>query len=261
MMATILAPDNSRAATGFFSMWWRLSLLGLVGTATMLLAPLERIVPTDMPATTLRLLAVVQPSILVLAFAALGLWAGPRLGLDAPAIRAWAERKPVLPALRPQLLPALTAGVGIALVLILFWLVVTVMPVVAEKLAVLEMPLVTKLLYGGIVEELLLRWGLMSFFAWAVWRIAGRPAGPPAWCVWTAILFAAILFAAGHLPMLYLLVPQPPSGLILLVLAGNFLPGIVFGWLFWRRGLEAAMIAHALAHLFSVIALAGLATF
>jgi membrane protease YdiL (CAAX protease family) len=255
-MATILAPDSSRAGAGVLPMWWRLSLLGLIGTATMLLAPLERIVPTDMPAMTLRLLAVVQPSILVLAFAALGLWAGPKLGLDAPAIRAWAERQPVLPALRPQLLPALIAGAAIALVLVLFWLVVAAMPAVAAKVAVLEMPLVTKLLYGGIVEELLLRWGLMSFFAWAAWHIAGRPAGPPAWCIWTAILFAAVLFAAGHLPMLFLLVPQPPSGLILLVLAGNALPGIVFGWLFWHRGLEAAMIAHALAHLFSVMALA-----
>ena len=255
-MATILVPDGSRNGTAFLPMWWRLSLLGLIGTSTMLLAPLERIVPTDMPAMTLRVLAVVQPSILVLAFAALGLWAGPRLGLDAPAVRAWAERKPVLAALRPQLLPALIAGAAIALVLILFWLVIAAMPVVAEKVAVLEMPLVTKLLYGGIVEELLLRWGLMSFFAWAVWRIAGRPAAPPVWCMWTAILFAAILFAAGHLPMLYLLVPQPPSALVLLVLAGNALPGIMFGWLFWRRGLEAAMIAHALAHLFSVAALA-----
>ena len=29
---------------------------------------------------------------------------------------------------------------------------------------------------------------------------------------------------------------------------GNTLPGVIFGWLFWKRGIEAAMIAHALAH-------------
>ena len=243
------------------AMWWRLSLLGLIGTATMLFAPLERIVPTDMPAMTLRLLSIVQPAFLVLAFSALGLWAGPRLGLDAPAFRAWADKRPILPILVGQLPASAAAGLATALVLLLFWLGVTSMPEAAEKLGALQMPLVTKLLYGGIVEELLLRWGLMSFFAWAIWRLAGRPSGPPAWCIWTAILFAAILFAAGHLPLLYLLVAAPPTQLVLLVLAGNTVPGILFGWLFWRRGLEAAMIAHALAHLFSVIALAALAAF
>ena len=41
-----------------------------------------------------------------------------------------------------------------------------------------------------------------------------------------------------------------------MALAGNFIPGMLFGWLYWRRGLEAAMIAHALAHLLSTAALA-----
>ena len=249
------------AGSRSIGIWWRLSLLGLIGVASMLLAPLERIVPTDMPAMTLRLLSVVQPAFLVLAFAALGLWAGPRLGLDAPAIRAWADGRPVLPVLVRQLPSGIVVGLASALVLILFWMGVGSMPDAAEKLGALQMPLITKLLYGGIVEELLLRWGLMSFFAWAIWRLAGRPEGPPAWCIWTATLFAAILFAAGHLPLLYVLVPAPPTELILLVLAGNTVPGILFGWLFWRRGLEAAMIAHALAHLFSVSALAALAAF
>jgi hypothetical protein len=249
----------AEAGSGFFAIWWRLSLLGLIGTASMLLAPLERIVATEMPAMTLRLLAIIQPSLLVLALAALGLWAGPKLGLDAPVVRAWAKRRPILAALRPQLLPATIGGAAIALVLILFWLGVTAMPSVAEKLGNLQLPLATKLLYGGIVEELMLRWGMMSFFAWAVWRLAGRPAGPPAWCLWAAILFAAILFAAGHLPVVYMLMPAPPPQLIVMMIAGNSVPGILFGWLFWRRGLEAAMIAHALAHLFSVAALASFA--
>jgi hypothetical protein len=41
-----------------------------------------------------------------------------------------------------------------------------------------------------------------------------------------------------------------------LIVAANALPGLLFGWLFWRRGLEAAMGAHALAHLFAWAALA-----
>jgi membrane protease YdiL (CAAX protease family) len=257
-MATIMMRESSNVGSGALAMWWRLSLLGQIGVASMLLAPLERLVPIEMPAMAIRLVSIVQPSVLVLVFAALGLWAGPRLGLDAPAVRAWAERRPIFPVLRPQLLPAATVGAAVAVVLVLFWLGVSAVPGAADKLSILEIPLVTKTLYGGIVEELMLRWGLMSLFAWAVWRLAGRPASAPGWCIWPAIVVAAILFAAGHLPMLYLLMPDPPQMLVAMVLAGNSLPGLLFGWLFWRKGLEAAMIAHALAHLFAVAALAAL---
>ena len=78
-------------------------------------APLEQIAPTDMPWLLLRLLSVVQPAILVLAFAALGLWAAPKTGLEAPVVRAWAEGRPLLPALRPQLPAAIIAGLAVAL--------------------------------------------------------------------------------------------------------------------------------------------------
>lgn len=239
----------------FGAMWWRLSLLGLIGTASMLLAPLEQIAPTDMNWLLLRLLSTVQPFILVLAFAALGLWAAPKLGLDAPAVRAWAEGRPILPALRPQLAPAIVAGLAVAALLVLFWIMVRALPAASPLLA-FTLPLATKLLYGGIVEELLLRWGIMSLFVWTAWRLGGRGTPVPNYCYWVGMVAAALLFAVGHLPMLHFLLPDPPRVMILMVIVGNALPGLLFGWLFWRRGLEAAMIAHALAHLFSMIAIA-----
>ena len=41
------------------------------------------------------------------------------------------------------------------------------------------------------------------------------------------------------------------------VVGGNTLAGLVFGWLFWRHGLEAAMVAHALAHVVAVAVAVG----
>jgi hypothetical protein len=41
--------------------------------------------------------------------------------------------------------------------------------------------------------------------------------------------------------------------LIVGVLLGNFIPGLLFGWLFWRRGLEAAVLSHAFAHCVNAI--------
>ncbi len=115
------------------------------------------------------------------------------------------------------------------------------------------MPLATRLLYGGITEEVLLRWGLMSFFAWGLWRLAGRPATPGAGRIIAAILLSALLLGAGHLPLLFGLNPHPPAWGIVLVIGVNASLGVALGWLYWRRGIEAAMLAHGLGHLIAVL--------
>ena len=254
VMATHPMPLAQREA-GMLAMWWRLALLGAIGTASLILAPLERLVQIPIDPLALRLLSTIQPTILMLLMAALGLWLAPKVGFDAPVVRAWAKRERLWPALRPQLVPAMLAGLAVAVLLVAFWTYVRVQPAAVPLLG-LEMPLLTRLLYGGIVEELLLRWGIMSLFVWLIWRATGARRPVPSWCIWGGLGAAALLFAAGHLPVLHLLIPDPPASLIVLVLVANALPGMLFGWLFWRRGLEAAMGAHALAHLFGWAALA-----
>ncbi|HRI49762.1 MAG TPA: CPBP family glutamic-type intramembrane protease [Pseudomonadota bacterium] len=64
----------------------------------------------------------------------------------------------------------------------------------------------------------------------------------------TLILLAALIFGAGHLPAAAALLPITPLFLAR-TLVLNGLVGTVCGWLFWRRGLEAAMIAHLSADL------------
>jgi hypothetical protein len=118
-----------------------------------------------------------------------------------------------------------------------------------------DMPLVTKVFYGGLGEELITRWALVSLFAYLGMVLTRQPRASP-WVLAMAVGLAAVLFAAAHLPLLFLINPAPPTWVIGAVLAGNALPGIGFGWLFWRRGLEAAMIAHIIAHLGSTLALA-----
>jgi membrane protease YdiL (CAAX protease family) len=102
--------------------------------------------------------------------------------------------------------------------------------------------------YGGILEELLLRWGFMSLLVWIGWRVVQRGQGTPRpWLVWTAIVLAALLFGIGHLPALAALVEPTPLLIVRTVLL-NALGGVIFGWLFWRRSLEVAMVAHAAFH-------------
>ena len=48
-------------------------------------------------------------------------------------------------------------------------------------------------------------------------------------------------------------VEELTAGLIMFVVGANTAFGVLFGYLFWRYGLEAAIFAHALSHVVSYI--------
>jgi membrane protease YdiL (CAAX protease family) len=116
--------------------------------------------------------------------------------------------------------------------------------------------LLVGLLYGGVVEEVLFRWGLTSLLLLALWRaLARRAAAPPAPVALLAVGLAALAFAASHLPALVAAGTALTTGVVLRTLVLNALAGGIFGWLFLRRDLVAAILAHAGTHLgFALVA-------
>ncbi len=62
--------------------------------------------------------------------------------------------------------------------------------------------------------------------------------------VWTANVLAALAFGAAHLPNASSLGASLTPAVIAFVLVGNGLVGLGCGWLFWRRGLLSAILAH-----------------
>ncbi len=82
----------------------------------------------------------------------------------------------------------------------------------------------------------------MTLLLWIASKIARRQA-PAAATVWVAIVIVSALFGLGHLPMTARLTPLTPI-VIIRAIVRNGIAGVLFGWLYWRRGLEAAMIAH-----------------
>jgi len=63
-----------------------------------------------------------------------------------------------------------------------------------------------------------------------------------------ASLAVAVLFGLGHLPAAQALGPLTTM-VVLRSLLLNGAASLAFGYLFWRRGVEAAMVAHASAHI------------
>jgi hypothetical protein len=95
---------------------------------------------------------------------------------------------------------------------------------------------------AGIREEVWLRLGLMTLLAWLGTVITRRAPGNSA-VIWTANVLSALAFGAIHLPQAAMLIGLN-AAVVGFVLIGNGIPGIAFGWLFWRKGLIAAMVSH-----------------
>jgi membrane protease YdiL (CAAX protease family) len=234
---------------------WAAGMAGSVAITAMVLPQLLGQLQEPLPAPLWVIsVASLAQSALLLALAA---WAGVRLtpsvDLRAPAFEAVVTGRPIAPALRPQLLPGLIAGVlgGISL-FVAFRYAPAAVAQLQDRFAI---PIVARVLYGGITEELLLRWGLMTTLAWLAWRFLQQRRGPVrAGFVWLAIAVSALIFAAGHLPAASVLLGAMDVAVVVFVIGVNTAFGLLFGYLFWRHGLESAMIAHALAHAVSFLA-------
>ncbi|MFO7814573.1 MAG: CPBP family intramembrane glutamic endopeptidase [Halanaerobiales bacterium] len=104
--------------------------------------------------------------------------------------------------------------------------------------------------YGGIFEEILMRLFALTFYAWILtWIIAKfrkEEVKENKTIIWVAIILSAVLFGISHLPALSALATLTPLLVFRTVLL-NALPGIFFGWLYYRRGLENAMVSHFFA--------------
>ena len=110
---------------------------------------------------------------------------------------------------------------------------------------------IASLLYGGIIEEVMLRLFFMSLLAWVIWKLFCRRTDRehiPTAVLIIANIIAALLFAASHLPATLMFFGRL-TPLILFrcfLLNGGF--GLVFGWLYRKYGIVYAMTAHASVH-------------
>lgn len=235
--------------------WW-LVTLGLA--ATVVTTPkLVRVLHRQMgirgggiPSSRLALVVGGQNFIFIAITAAIGAAIAHRVGLHAPLFEALASGGPVAPAVIPQLMPAIVFGGAGALVFLIAYYKVF-RPRLDESVRAsehlrFEIGIVTRMMQGGIIEEIMFRWGLMSALGWVGAGIVG---GPTQLVMWAAIVVAGVLFGLAHLPSTRLAGVKMSTAVIQTAVVLNLWGGIVFGWLFWRYGLLSAMIAHALFHL------------
>lgn len=253
--------------TRLFILLWCAGFVGILSFLLVDLSALLKLFPvpagTEVPQITpaLKLLSLIQPTVLVSVAVLLGVVLAPKVGLSAPAAEAAAgSGQPLGRALQPQIVPGLIGGLAGGVGIVLNWILLKPLlpPEFVARSAELNalLPLPTRLLYGGITEELLLRWGLMTVLVWAAWRLFQRGRGKPQAIYFiAAIVISAIIFGLGHLPIALVLVPKASVALIFYVISANFIFGAIAGYLYWKKGLESAMLAHMMAHVVMLAAI------
>jgi membrane protease YdiL (CAAX protease family) len=184
--------------------------------------------------------------------AALGLRAARAQGLGAPRLAAWLRGEPA--GLKPAR-AATYAATGMAAGLTTAALDLTVFRPLRPRLAaagVREPGVWQGLLatfYGAIAEEALMRLGAQTIIAAGLRRLRGETSRPPTGAtMWPAIALSNVLFGLGHLPATRQMIPLTPA-VVARALVLNAAPGVACGYLYWREGLEAAMLAHGGADL------------
>lgn len=199
-----------------------------------------------LPLPVVLLVSLVQSSVLLSVLIIVGLLLSKKVGLTMPWLIAWIEKEKAPNGFARMAWFAMVLGVVAAIAMLgLDWLF-TALGVQIGSEAV-QPPVWQGLLaslYGAIGEEIQLRLFFMSFLVWVstkLFRKKGTIVSPITG--WIAIIIAALFFGLGHLPITAQLTELTPL-VVSRAFVLNGIPGVVFGWLFWKKGLESAMIAH-----------------
>jgi membrane protease YdiL (CAAX protease family) len=218
---------------------------------------LEAIAPGPQPPGSLRSLilsGLYQNLMFLVPGTAIGLLIAPKLGLGAPYLESWLDgaprpAQPLSSIVRPALFWA-TVTALIAFVIDGFFryaLEVTApAPEIHARIAVSWWRSGLASFWAPWAEEIFDRLFLLSLLAWLgmkLFRVSAKGRGR--WtALWIANLATALFFGWYHISNEELFVDPVPLivGLrtVLIVLPA----GLAFGWIYIRRGLEAAILSH-----------------
>lgn len=241
---------------------WKLFLVIWIGStlASMLVLPyslslMPGLVEGGPGVIQLALISFLSNLILYAIVSFFGLYLAARIGLGSPFLEGWLEGHPVRDRLAQAVVLALTIGVLVGLtILALDFLGFA--PSIEEQLSELSPEGIAgrrpppwqgflAAISAGISEEVLFRLFGVTLLAWFGSLLFHDDEGRPRPLIlWISIILVAIGFGLAHLPATAQIGLQLDPLIISRAILLNGIGGIAFGWLYWKWGLESAMIAH-----------------
>lgn len=227
--------------------------LSIPGTLIAIKRLIYFLLPDNTEALKQRIsrLAIIQTLVMILLLCIAGAIISPSTGLQAPILEAFLAGKAGISMLIPILLPTvLYALAGLFVFCILYYDLAK--QVIDEK----SLQIMTKMrhslgvdgcvLYGGVVEEIIARWGLLNlttFFALIFTKQTSNL------IIWTSIFLSGLIFAVGQLPAYIAAGCASTKQFIYSFIGLSLLQSVIFGYLFWQYGLICSILAHMLFHL------------
>jgi hypothetical protein len=217
----------------------------------------KRLVNFLLPDNTQRLknriifFAIIQTLAIVLIMCFAGAVLSKITGLRAPILEVLLGGQSGMDELLPILLPALFYSFCALLVFCLLYHYLAKYVIDEKSLNIITqlrrvMGLDGCILYGGVVEEIIGRWGLMNlatFFA----LIFMNQISPL--IVWLSILISGLIFSVGQLPAYIAAGCTSSRRFIYSFILLSLCQSVFFGYVFWQYGLVCSILAHMFFHL------------
>lgn len=222
-----------------------LSILAIMPYILTLQGDILKAAPVALPFVIL--IIVFQSALLFAVLTFIGLKLSNKLGLQIPIIERIATKEKIDFNLKAIIKTSVLLGflTGIVIVLLDFVFFKFGLESLFKQLSVPIWQGFLASFYGGISEEIVMRLFFMTFVVWLISKITKSKGKiiENKFIMWTSILIASLLFGIAHLPITAELTTLTPL-VIFRALLLNGIGGVVFGWLYWKKGLESGMIAH-----------------
>lgn len=109
--------------------------------------------------------------------------------------------------------------------------------------------MISCLTYGGVLEEIMMRWFLLSLLSFIIWKLFFRKEqSVPEGVLIGVNIVVALLFAAGHLPTTAMTMGITPL-ILVRCFSLNSLAGLICGHLYMKHGIQYAMLSHMGFHI------------
>lgn len=208
----------------------------------------ETLKQANAPMPLIIVVSLIQASVLFAIAIYIGLKLSKKVGLGLPIIEGYIAKKParinLMSLAKTSVLWGTVAGIAIILLDFIFTKLGAGISLWTGEMPPFWMGLLASF-YGGIGEEILLRLFFMTLLVWIFAKLGksdNNITGNNA-IMWAAIVIAAVIFGLGHLPITSTITALTPLVIIRAIVL-NGVGGIIFGWLYWKKGLESAIIAH-----------------
>lgn len=240
------------------SAWSWLTLVGITACAALIPVVVDTYFIQSIPAVTVEQLPLLGLALLVGGMLLAGL---TFFGLRLSGL-AGVETAPVLEGkhtfgeiFRPAVLIGIGSGVIVAVLNRL--LPIPALFPAPNSLPSLDANLL-KAFYGGVFEELFLRLLAIPLIAILIFSIEKTLSQKMDWAprkpvMWLAISLVALLYGCANLAVAAQYSQPITIYIAAQVLLSHGFLGIALGWLFWRKGIEAAIMAHLTTNLFLLV--------